>query len=596
MAKKNRYDQDEELDEKLSGGSIKKLVSYIKPHKKTVIITLILMLIILTIELLPPYFTGVVLDDCLPSKDYKSLFIIIAGLTVSMFVMRGLHRIRSRITNEMAIDIINTMRSDLFRHMQYLPLSFFDSRPHGKILVRVVNYFNSITNLFANGIFDLIINIFKMFIIIGIMFMLDVKFTLICLAVLPVFAIVLMIIRTQHRKAWRTYSSKQSNLNAYLQESINGMKITQSFAREKVNSGIFDGLCRDNKKYWMHAFYIQRGIPLFVNILSIATVLFIYVIGVGRIDAGTMTIGLLLSFVGYVSEFWQPVIVLTDLYNEIVNCGVYIERIFEMMDEPLVVENLPDAEDIGDIEGEVTFEDVTFAYEKDSPNILENVSFYVNKGETIALVGPTGAGKSTIINTLARFYDIKGGRILIDGKDIKHATLHSLHKKMGIMLQDSFLFSGTIMDNIRYSKADATDEEVVEAAKAVCAHDFIMEFPDGYNTQVAEGGSSLSAGQKQLIAFARALLADPAILILDEATSSIDTETEIALQKGLDRLLEGRTSFIIAHRLSTIKNSSRIMYICDKKIAECGSHDELIDMKGRYYSLYMAQYKFLENM
>ena len=273
-----------------------------------------------------------------------------------------------------------------------------------------------------------------------------------------------------------------------------------------------------------------------------------------------------------------------------------MERIFQMMDEPLVVENLPDAKDLGEIKGNVSFENVTFTYEEKKPNILENVSFDVEAGQTIALVGPTGAGKSTVINLLARFYDIQGGKITIDGNDIKHATLHSLRSQMGIMLQDSFLFSGTIIDNIRYSKADATDEEVIEAAKAVCAHDFISELPEGYNTMVNEGGTSLSAGQKQLIAFARALLADPKILILDEATSSIDTETEMALQKGLERLLVGRTSFIIAHRLSTIKNSSRIMYIADKSIAESGTHDELIEKQGRYYELYMAQYKFLEQM
>ncbi len=593
---KNRYDQDEELVTRLNGRSLKKMGKYLKPHIKTIITTLCLMFGMAIIELLPPYAISEVIDTCLPQKDYTKLFVIVALLTMGMLLVMIFHRIRSRITNEMATNIIKDLRSDLFRHMQYLPLSFFDSRPHGKILVRVVNYFNAITNLFANGIFDLITNVFKMLVILVFMFALDVKFTLVCLAVLPFFAVVLMFIRTYHRKAWHTLSSKQSNLNAYLQESISGMKITQSFAREGVNAEIFDGLCKENKKYWMKAKYIERSIPAFVSILSVFTVLLIYYIGVGRVQNGAITIGMLIAFVAYVSEFWQPVISLTALYNEIINCSVYIERIFEMLEEPLVVEDMPDAVDIGDVEGNVTFENVTFRYEQDAPNIFENVSFDVKKGETIALVGPTGAGKSTIINTLSRFYDINDGKILIDGKDIKHVTLNSLHNNLGIMLQDSFLFSGSVMENIRYGRLDATDDEVIEASKAVCAHDFIMEFPDGYNTIINEGGSSLSAGQKQLIAFARALLADPAILILDEATSSIDTETEIALQKGLDRLLEGRTSFIIAHRLSTIKNSSRIMYICNKNIAESGTHEELIAMKGRYYSLYMAQYKFLEEI
>ena len=593
---KNRYDQDEELVTKLNKDSLKKMGKYLKPHIKTIIITLCLMFAMAIIELLPPYAISEVIDNCLPQKDYTKLFLIAAGLTLGMLIVMIFHRIRSRITNEMATNIIKDLRSDLFRHMQYLPLSFFDSRPHGKILVRVVNYFNAITNLFANGIFDLITNLFKMVVIIVFMLMLNVKFTLVCMAVLPFFAVVLMFIRSHHRKAWHTLSSKQSNLNAYLQESISGIKITQSFAREEVNAGIFDNLCRENKKYWMKAKYIERSIPAFVSVLSVFSVLLIYYRGVGEIKSGAVTIGMLIAFVAYVSEFWQPVISLTALYNEIINCSVYIERIFEMLEEPLVVEDLPDSVDIGDVKGEVTFENVTFRYEEDSPNIFENVSFHVNRGETIALVGPTGAGKSTIINTLSRFYDINDGRILIDDKDIKHVTLNSLHNHLGIMLQDSFLFSGSIMENIRYGKLDATDEQVIEAAKAVCAHEFIMEFPDGYNTIINEGGTSLSAGQKQLIAFARALLADPAILILDEATSSIDTETEIALQKGLDRLLEGRTSFIIAHRLSTIKNSSKIMYVCDKNIAESGTHEELLAKKGRYYSLYMAQYKFLEEI
>ena len=363
-----------------------------------------------------------------------------------------------------------------------------------------------------------------------------------------------------------------------------------------MNAEIFSKLCDENKKYWMKAKLFELSIPIFVTVLSVGTTMAIYAWGADRIGSGGIQVGMLIAFVAYVKEFWQPVNSLTSLYTQIVNCGVYIERIFEMMNEPLIVEDKHGSTDIGDVKGNVTFENVTFAYEKDSPNVLENVSFDVKKGETIALVGPTGAGKSTIINLLARFYNINGGRILIDGKDIAEATQCSVRGKMSIMLQDSFLFSGTIMDNIRYSRMDATDEEVIEASRAVCAHDFIMEFPDGYNTVVNEGGSSLSAGQKQLISFARALLADPEILILDEATSSIDTETEIALQRGLDRLLQGRTSFIVAHRLSTIKNSSRIMYISNKNIAESGSHEELIAKKGNYYNLYMAQYRFLENL
>lgn len=590
----NRYDKDEDLNEKVNFSYFRMLKKYVMPHIKEIASVMFIMFVTAFLELLPPYFVSIVLDKCLPDKNYRLIIILAAVMVTVNLIVMICQRYRAIFAHTMAMDIIKAVRSDLFRHMQQLPFTFFDSRPHGKILVRVVNYVNTISNLLSNGILDMITNVFKMLVILGFMFFMDTTFTLICLSGLPVFSIVLFWVKTYHRRAWQRYSAKQSNMNAYIQESISGMKITQSFAREEENAKIFDGLCEDTKKYWMRSAMIGGATGRVVTILSTLILGIVYYAGALSINAGTITVGVLIAFASYVSRFWEPVIALTGFYNEIVNCGAYIERIFQMMEEPLVIEDLPDAVPMKKVDGNVSFENVTFSYDKDSPIILENVSFDVKKGETIALVGPTGAGKSTVINLLARFYDIQSGKIIIDGQDIKHVTLNSLRSQMGIMLQDNFLFSGTILDNIRYGKLDATDEEVTGAAKAVCAHDFIMEFPDGYNTVVTEGGASLSAGQRQLIAFARALLADPAILILDEATSSIDTETEIILQQGLERLLQGRTSFIIAHRLSTIKNSSRIMYIADKHIAEEGTHDELLKKGGRYAELYMAQYRFLE--
>lgn len=592
----NRYDKDEELNIRVDFSYFSMLKKYVLPYTVTIALVLLSMFLTAFLELLPPYFLSIVLDKCLPESNYKLTVVLGIVLVVSYLIVMLNQKWRSKKSNNMAMNIIKQIRSDLFRHMQHLPFSFFDSRPHGKILVRVVNYVNTISNLLANGIFDMITNVFKMFVIVGFMLAMDVNFTLVCLAGLPVFAAILLVIKTKHRKAWQRYSSKHSNLNAYIQESISGMKITQSFAREEENAKIFDGLCSETKRYWLKSVAVGMLTGRFVNSIDHITRALVFLIGVSRIESGAIEVGMLIAFSSYVARFWEPVTVLANYYNEIINCGAYIERIFQMMDEPLVIEDLPNSTPLPQIRGNVKFDDVVFAYEKKGPNILEHVSFDVKPGESIALVGPTGAGKSTVINLISRFYDLNSGKITIDGYDIKHATLKSLRSQMGIMLQDSFLFSGSIRDNIRYSRLDATDEEVIEAAKSVCAHDFIMSFPNGYDTIVTEGGSSLSAGQKQLIAFARALLADPAILILDEATSSIDTETEIMLQKGLEKLLEGRTSFIIAHRLSTIKNSSKIMYIANKGIAECGTHEELLKKKGSYYELYMAQYKFLEQL
>ena len=593
---KNRYDMDEEIKEKGGIKSFFMLGKYLKPQRKVLLLAGILISIDAALSLVNPYFLKIAIDDFIPVGNLKGVSILGILLLICSFIILVVAKERTYLTHNMAMEVIKNIRSDVYAHIQHLPFSFFDSRPHGKILVRVVNYINTLTSVLANGLLNILMDFLRMIIILGFMFSMNVEFTLICLAGVPVFLGSLILLKRFHKKAWDEYSQKQSSLNAYLQESLSGMKISQSFAREEMNSKIFDNLCEENKKKWMKARYIALSIPRTVHILSIIVTVLIYVIGFYKMQAGEIKIGLLIAFISYVSQFWNPIIQLTNIYNEVVNCGVYLERIFDTIKEPLVIEDVTNAEVLENIKGNVTFENVTFRYEDDSPNILENLNIDIKAGETIAFVGPTGAGKSTIINLISRFYDLNEGRLLIDGKDISKVTLNSLRSQMGIMLQDSFLFSGTIMDNIRYSKLDATDEEVVNAAKAVCADRFISELPDGYNTEIREGGNGLSVGQKQLIAFARTLLCDPKILILDEATSSIDTETEIDLQKGLENLLHGRTSFIIAHRLSTIKNSSRIMYVCNKNIEEQGTHEELLAKEGKYYNLYMAQYKFLEDM
>ena len=428
------------------------------------------------------------------------------------------------------------------------------------------------------------------------MFALHVRLTLICLCGLPVLMSVIIFVKRRQRRAWQIQSNKQSNLTAYIAESINGIRVTQSFVREQENTSIFNRLSDSYRGAWMRAVKYNFIMWPCIDSISTVTTAFIYVIGIGWISGELygVTIGILIAFTSYISRFWEPINTLASFYNSLLTAIAYLERIFETIDEPVNVKDVSDAVPMPPIQGEVIFKDVCFSYENDV-QILNKVNFTAHPGDTFAIVGPTGAGKSTIVNLISRFYNVDSGEILIDGTNISKVTLKSLRKQMGIMMQDSFIFSGTIMDNIRYGNLEATDEDVINAAKTVCAHDFIMEMENGYQTQVNERGSRLSAGQRQLISFARALLENPAILILDEATSSIDTETEILLQKGLDRLLKGRTSFIIAHRLSTIKNAGCIMYVDKGNILEMGTHEELLDLKGEYYKLFMSQYDFLSD-
>ncbi|WP_066053589.1 ABC transporter ATP-binding protein [Robertmurraya korlensis] len=588
---RNKFNVDEELETPFSMVHLKRLLVYVKPYKRTILFTVLLMIIASGANLIGPYLIKQAIDEEIPSKDSTGL-VILAGIYLGALIITGIcMKYRIRMMSQIGHNVIKQIRKDLFTHLQKLSFSFFDSRPHGKILVRVVNYVNSLSDLLSNGLINLITDLFSLLVIIGFMLAIDVKLTLAAMAGFPILAAIIFLIKNAQRKAWQNLSNKQSNLNAYIHESINGIKVTQAFVREEENKKIFHGVSNGYRGSWLQAIKVHFLLWPAIENISVLTVSLIYVMGISMIGSG-ITVGSLVAFVGYIWMFWTPLANIGNFYNAIINASAYLERIFEMMDEKPTIMNEPGATDLETIKGKVEFSNVVFGYEENDRN-LDGINFQVNPGESIAIVGPTGSGKTTIVNLISRFYDINSGQIKIDDVDIKTVSVPSLRKQMGVMLQDPFIFSGTIMDNIRYGRLEATDDEVVEAAKAVQAHDFITQLNDGYNTEVNERGTKLSNGQRQLISFARALLADPKILILDEATSSIDTETELALQKGLEALLSGRTSFIIAHRLSTIQNASRIFFIEKGKIREEGTHEELIQQRGLYWSLYTSQYSSL---
>ncbi|HEX7057702.1 MAG TPA: ABC transporter ATP-binding protein [Bacilli bacterium] len=585
---RNKFDIDENLESPFDFKHFRRAMVYIKRQRKQMIIAFALSALSAAIALSAPLIMAHVVDVTIPAKAVGPLWGWSGLLFLTIVASVVLAAIRARIMTIVGQNIIFEIRSDLFKHLQELPFKYYDDRPQGKILIRVVNYVNAVSDVLSNGIINFILELLNLIFIAAFMFAVNVRLSLVILAGLPVFLAIMLLIKKRQRRAWQSVSNKSSNLNAYLQESISGIGVTQIFTREQRNAGIFTRLAANYRKEWMRAVGCNGMIPFSVDNLATIVTTLIYLIGLLALDPTDATFGVILAMSSYAARFWQPILNISNLYNGFINAVAYLERIFETLDEPVTVSDAEGAKELPPVRGQVTFENVTFGYDPGF-NILENISFDVKPGESIALVGPTGAGKTTIVNLLSRFYNINGGRILVDGHDISQVKLKSLRSQMGIMLQDSFIFSGTILDNIRYGRLDATKEEIVAAAKAVRADEFIREFEHGYLTEVNERGAKLSQGQRQLISFARTLLANPRILILDEATSSIDAKTERLLQLGLNELLKGRTSFIIAHRLSTVKNCDRIMYVSDKGIQECGSHDELIARKGLYYRLYTAQ-------
>lgn len=588
MAEKNTYKQDERLDEPFNIRHLLLASAYIKKYLPKMILALIISALGAAVGLLAPIFTQKAIDEAIPNADKPYLFLL-GGMLVFVFVVSVIFAlIRSKLMIRVSQSIIYDIRKDLFAHLQKLPFQYYDDRPHGKILIRVVNYVNSVSDMLSNGLINVILEMINLILIIIFMLIVDVQMTLVVMCGVPFLAAFMFWIKNRQRRAWQRVSNKNSNLNAYLQENIVGARITQIFAREDENAKIFSGLADDCRHTWMHAVRCNNLVWPGIDAISVCIRAAIFISGMILFGQGSKSIGTILAISSYSSRFWQPIMNMGNIFNNFLNNMAYLERIFETLGEPVTVDDIPGASVMQPIKGAVSFRDVCFSYEP-GKEILHKVSFDVKPGMSVALVGPTGAGKSTIVNLISRFYNVDSGQVLIDGQDISEVTLSSLRSQMGIMMQDSFIFSGTIKDNILYGKLDATDEEIQKAAKLVCADSFITGMQDGYDTEVKERGSLLSQGQKQLISFARTVLSDPAILILDEATSSIDVQTEKALQQGLNSMLKGRTSFIIAHRLSTIRGCDLIMYIDDGGITEAGTHDELMAKQGDYYHLYTSQ-------
>ncbi|QWU18306.1 ABC transporter ATP-binding protein [Paenibacillus sophorae] len=591
------YKDDDVIDKAFDRKQFTRLFGYMKPYARQMLPLVMLMMVLGTVtKLMVPFLTSLAIDKAIAPKsgspNQALLYILTAGVIVLYIVQWIAGVFRIKYTNVIGQKVIYDLRSDLFKHIQKLSFNFFDKRPAGSVLVRVTNDINSLQDLFTNGVVNSIIDCVQLAGIVVILLALNWKLGLAVMVTVPIMFLVSTKYRRTIRIAWQAVRIKNSRINSHLNESIQGIRVTQAYTQELENMNYFDTMNWDSKKSWDKASAMNQGFGPIIEVTGGLGTLVLFWLGAYMIQTGNLTVGVLVAFSTYVSNFWDPINRLGQTYNQLLVAMASSERIFEYLDEEPLVQDKPEAKPLPTIHGDISFERVYFEYEKGRA-ALKGIDLEVSAGQSIALVGHTGSGKSTIINLIGRFYDITGGRITIDGQDIRDVTLNSLRSQIGIVLQDTFIFSGTIRDNIRFGRLDASDMDVEEAAKAVDAHDFIMKLPDGYDTEVEERGSALSMGQRQLLSFARALLANPRILILDEATASIDTETELKIQEALKVLLKGRTSFIVAHRLSTIRHADKIVVLDHGEIKEMGTHQELTEQQGIYNGLIEAQFRFL---
>ncbi|MFF2910126.1 ABC transporter ATP-binding protein [Paenibacillus sp. NPDC057934] len=591
------YKDDDMIDKAFDWKQFTRLFSYMKPYAKQMLPLVLVMMVLGTVtKLTVPFLTSMAIDKAIAPKTGSPSLTLLYTLAASVVVLyliqwiAGIYRIK--FTNIIGQRVIYDLRSDLFRHIQKLSFNFFDKRPAGSVLVRVTNDINSLQDLFTNGVVNLMIDCVQLVGIMVILLVINWKLGLAVMVTVPIMFFVSTKLRQKIRIAWQDVRMKNSRINSHLNESIQGIRVTQAYTQEQENMKYFDAMNMESKKSWDKASAMNQAFGPIIEITGGFGTLILFWLGAYLIQSGELTVGFLVAFSTYVSNFWDPINRLGQMYNQLLVAMASSERIFEYLDEQPSVQDKSGATSLPTIQGDIKFEKVIFEYEKGRA-ALKGIDLDVKAGQSIALVGHTGSGKSTIINLIGRFYDITTGKITIDGKDIRDVTLDSLRGQIGTVLQDTFIFSGTIRDNIRFGRLDATDQEVEEAAKAVDAHDFITKLPGGYDTEVEERGSALSMGQRQLLSFSRALLANPRILILDEATASIDTETELKIQEALKTLLQGRTSFIVAHRLSTIRHADKIVVLDHGEIKEEGNHSELTARDGVYNGLIEAQFRFL---
>jgi ABC-type multidrug transport system fused ATPase/permease subunit len=581
---------DEDLTGAIRWGIVRRFRPYLTQYKGTVVISMVCMLLYTALNLANPFLIGLAIDNFIVRRDLGGLTAIAVGLLVLNVAMWQAQYWQVWTMSWAGEQMLYRLAADMFEHLQVLSLSFYDHTQIGRVMSRLQSDIDVLEAMLSSGLLSMLSSVIALVGIVVVMVAMAPGLALLTFTVLPVMFVIAAYWQRHAQRSFRRTRAAISLVNATLQENISGMRVIQSMARERRNADEFEDLNAYNRDTNLEAARIAALVLPLVEVVAALAIALAIVYGGYLVAKGALQIGVLVAFTLYINRFFDPIRDLSQQYTQLQRAGVGAERIFNILDVPVQIKDAPDAGELPEIQGDVEFRDVVFGYLPDRP-VLHGLNLHIAPGQTVAIVGPTGAGKSTIAGLITRFYDVQGGAVLVDGQDVRGVTQRSLRRQIGVVLQDPFLFTGTIRDNIRYGRLDAIHDEVEQAARVIGAHELIERLPDGYDTIIRERGRNLSVGQRQLIAFARALLADPRILILDEATANIDTFTELVVQQGLQRLLAGRTALVIAHRLSTIKGADLIVVLEGGRILEQGTHAQLLAAGGAYANLYAMGFR-----